>query len=75
MNKKIIAAIGVIALGCIAMLIWAWRTGDGTLVITMAVTLILICGVGSLPLFFSRQPSKHAEHSVPTITVKEDSKV
>ncbi len=74
MNKKIIAAIGVIALGCIGMLIWAWRTGDSIFVVTMAVALALICGVGSIPLFFSRPPRRPADHSDLTITVKDDSK-
>lgn len=73
MNKKIIAAVGVIALGCIAMLIWAWRTGDSVLVITMAVALVLICCVGALPLLFSRPPAKRTKHSDLTITVKDES--
>ncbi len=53
MNKKIIAAVGVITLGCLGMLIWAWRSGDSVLVIVMGVALVLICGVGVLPVVFN----------------------
>ena len=58
MNKKVIAAIGVIALGCIGMLIWAWCSGDSVLVITMAVALLLLCGVGILPVIFNSRGRK-----------------
>ncbi len=72
MNKKIIGAVSVIALGCIIMLIWAWQTGDFVLVITMAVALVLICGVGILPVIFNTKGrTKRAPVETPTITVRD----
>ena len=72
MNKKIIAAIGVIALGCIAMVIWAWRSGDSVLVITMAVALLLICGVGILPVIFNAHGRTDEITKSPSTTVFKD---
>lgn len=72
MNKKILAAVGVIALGCIGMLIWAWRSGDSVLVITMAVALVLICGVGSLPVIFNTQGRKSNDHEREVRIVSSD---
>ena len=72
MNKKVIAAIGVIALGSIGMLIWAWRSGDFALVITMAVALVLICSVGVMPVVFNAQGRTRKTSKSYSITVVKD---
>ena len=73
MNKKIIAAVGVIALGCIGMLIWAWRSSDLVLVITMGVALTMICGVGMLPVIFNTKGHLEASQKPhATVVVKDE---
>lgn len=72
MKYKLLASASVIGCGCMVMLIWAWRSGDGVLVATMAIALVLICGVGSLPIFFNVQGRKSEKPPSETITVKQD---